>query len=308
MWVYEARYDKTNNVAVRPAKTRISLAIRPSWSESSLCAQWVAKDPSFLHADNEDFNQTGRMPRLIRVFAGRTLILLVLSCRGWYGYVVPSVVHLKFCFEHCCSSLLVYSIIFPICRSGAVARSEACSFGMQAAPSSIPTPGIFFRGDLVMKEFLRPFSFLRWYKKSSCQLLAKECALSTGKLPRRLAQEQCGYGNWPRPKWPKMFWKAVKQKSNQTFCRTAVFVFIFLMIKLSYISYNWAASSEFGTYCLCIRTVSPEPSLLAHISSEPRGTFSQKARSLAPLNGWACAVKICYDGMLEDTNSLDAAQ
>ena len=32
------------------------------------------------------------------------------------------------------------------------------------------------------------------------------------------------------------------------------------------------------------------------------------ARSLAPLNGWACAVKICHDGMLEDTNSLDGAQ
>ena len=29
-------------------------------------------------------------------------------------------------------------------------------------------------------------------QKSSCQLLAKECALSTGKLPRRLVQEQCG--------------------------------------------------------------------------------------------------------------------
>ena len=28
----------------------------------------------------------------------------------------------------------------------------------------------------------------------------------------------------------------------------------------------------------------------------------------ASLNGWACAVKICHDGMLEDTNSLDAAQ
>ena len=27
------------------------------------------------------------------------------------------------------------------------------------------------------------------FKKGSCQLLAKECALSTGKLPRRLAQE-----------------------------------------------------------------------------------------------------------------------
>ena len=58
---------------------------------------------------------------------------------------------------------------------------------------------------------------------------------------------------------------------------------------------------------LRIRAVSPEPSLLAHTSSESRGTFRQKARSLAPLNGWACAVKIGHDGMLEDTNSLDAA-
>ena len=58
---------------------------------------------------------------------------------------------------------------------------------------------------------------------------------------------------------------------------------------------------------LRIRAVSPEPSLLAHTSSESRGTFRQKARSLAPLNDWACAVKICHDGMLEDTNSLDGA-
>ena len=58
---------------------------------------------------------------------------------------------------------------------------------------------------------------------------------------------------------------------------------------------------------LRIRAVSPEPPLLAHTSSESRGTFRQKARSLAPLNVWACAVKICHDGMLEDTNSLDGA-
>ena len=55
------------------------------------------------------------------------------------------------------------------------------------------------------------------------------------------------------------------------------------------------------------RAISPEPPLLAHTSSESRGTFKQKARSLAPLNGWACAVKICHDGMLEDINSLDAS-
>ena len=42
---------------------------------------------------------------------------------------------------------------------------------------------------------------------------------------------------------------------------------------------------------LRIRAVSPEPPLLAHTSSESKGTFRQKARSLAPLNGWAYAVK-----------------
>ena len=47
----------------------------PVWSESSLCAQEVAKDPSFPQADSEDSDQTGRMPRLIWVFAGRTVIV-----------------------------------------------------------------------------------------------------------------------------------------------------------------------------------------------------------------------------------------
>ena len=66
----------------------------------------------------------------------------------------------------------------------------------------------------------------------------------------------------------------------------------------------WAAKVQAS---LRIRAVSPEPSLLAHTSSESRGTLRQKARSLAPLNGWPCAVTICHDGMLEDTISLDAA-
>ena len=60
MNINEPRHDKTNKVTVRPAKTQISLGIR-----CSLCAEWVAKDPSFLHADSEDSDQTGRMPRLI---------------------------------------------------------------------------------------------------------------------------------------------------------------------------------------------------------------------------------------------------
>ena len=69
-------------MSVRPAKTQISLGIRPVWSDSSLCAHWVARYPSFLHADSEDSDQTGRLPRLIWVFARCTLILLVLSWGG----------------------------------------------------------------------------------------------------------------------------------------------------------------------------------------------------------------------------------
>ena len=56
--------------SVRPSKTQTSLGIHPDWSESSMCAQWVAKDPSFLRVDSEDSDRTGQMHRLIWVFAG----------------------------------------------------------------------------------------------------------------------------------------------------------------------------------------------------------------------------------------------
>ena len=39
-------------------------------AKTSQCEQWVAEDPMFLHADSEDSDQTGRMHRLICVFAG----------------------------------------------------------------------------------------------------------------------------------------------------------------------------------------------------------------------------------------------
>ena len=50
----------------------------------------------------------------------------------------------------------------------------------------------------------------------------------------------------------------------------------------------WAASSEFGTYRLCEQWAKRD--------------LQTESQILAPLNGWTCAVKICHDGMLEDTN------
>ena len=80
--INEPWHDKTNKMSVCPAKTQISLGIRPVWSESSLFA-WRKFESLATHwVHSEDSDQTGRMPRLIWVFAGRTLILLVLSQGG----------------------------------------------------------------------------------------------------------------------------------------------------------------------------------------------------------------------------------
>ena len=58
-----------------PCEDSDQLGIRPVWSESSLCPQWVAKDPSFLHADSQDLIRLGDVSL-------RWDILLLLSWGG----------------------------------------------------------------------------------------------------------------------------------------------------------------------------------------------------------------------------------
>ena len=75
-WV-TARQNQQNDMC---AKCRLRSAWASAQSDqSSQCTQWVAEDPMFLHAYSEEFDQTGQMPKLIWVFAGRKVILLVLS-------------------------------------------------------------------------------------------------------------------------------------------------------------------------------------------------------------------------------------
>ena len=66
----------------QPMKTHIGLSIRPVRSESLVCALWLAKDQRFLQVDSEVSDQTGWLPRLIRVFPGAHVIWLVLLCCG----------------------------------------------------------------------------------------------------------------------------------------------------------------------------------------------------------------------------------
>ena len=46
---FEPPHDKTNKMTMHPAKTRSAWAFMQT-DQSSLCAEWVVKDPSFLHA------------------------------------------------------------------------------------------------------------------------------------------------------------------------------------------------------------------------------------------------------------------
>ena len=83
--------NQQNGNYVHPAKTQITLGIHPVWSETLLCAHWVAKDPSILHVDSKDSDQTGQMTRLIWVIVGAHDILLVLSC--WDTVILYLLVH-----------------------------------------------------------------------------------------------------------------------------------------------------------------------------------------------------------------------
>ena len=81
---YEPPHDKTNKMAcVCPAKTQISLGICPVWSIFAVCMKkaWVLSYP--LSAQRSLWS--GRMPRLIWVFAARShfvgFVMLQLICQ-----------------------------------------------------------------------------------------------------------------------------------------------------------------------------------------------------------------------------------
>ena len=65
---------------VRPAKTQISFGIRPVWSESSLSAWRKLGSLATQWTHSEDSDQTGRMPRLIWIFTGRTTVRMKKAC------------------------------------------------------------------------------------------------------------------------------------------------------------------------------------------------------------------------------------
>ena len=79
---HEPRHDKTIKMSVRPAKTQISLGIRPVWSVSSLSAWRKLGFLATRWVHSKDSDQTGWMPRLVWLCWGLTSQSTIFqSCR-----------------------------------------------------------------------------------------------------------------------------------------------------------------------------------------------------------------------------------
>ena len=81
MFSFEPPHDKTNKMACALSEESDQSSLSAWRKLGSLATHW---------AHSKDFDQTGKMPRLIWVFAGRTVILLVLSWGGSFFLVLFS--------------------------------------------------------------------------------------------------------------------------------------------------------------------------------------------------------------------------
>ena len=101
------RMTKPTKWHVRPAKTQISLGIRPVWLVSSLSAWKSTGSLATISAHSEDSDQTGWMPRLVVVFAG---------CKGHFiGFVMHRLIY-PFSDMHFGSFLAIHSLHAGVVR------------------------------------------------------------------------------------------------------------------------------------------------------------------------------------------------
>ena len=76
--------------------------------------------------------------------------------------------------------------------AGPPSESGASLTANQGVAGSSPGPATFFHLDLVMKKITTTILTLPLIQQGQWSVTGKSWALSTGKLPRRLAQNQCG--------------------------------------------------------------------------------------------------------------------
>ena len=116
---------QTNKMTCAPSLDSDQPGHPSSLIRAFACAQQEAKDPRFLHADREDSDQTGRMPRLIGVFAGRT--------GHFVGFVVLR---------------LLYMFIFKV---------HSVPLLISDIPTTVSASVVSFLFDLILEEIIHAF-------------------------------------------------------------------------------------------------------------------------------------------------------
>ena len=119
-------HKKTTTIGLCFMASFIFNSIHPVWSESSLSA-WRKLGSLANHwAHSEDSDQTGQMPRLTWVSAGRTVILLVLS---WRSSLIYCLQHKQVKIWGPCHkndmSLITTKPVFKVCEQ--VRHKPACT-------------------------------------------------------------------------------------------------------------------------------------------------------------------------------------
>ena len=173
--LYEPPHDKTNKMIFAPSKD----ADQPGHPLSLIrvcCLHEETLGPQLpIEHTVKTLIRLGIRPGWSESAVGAQIILLVLSWGGSYRYDPKYSDRLIMLGKQCRP------------RSDHSWRSSLIRVYIRFATASAS----FRHITNPIVQILRPFFLFRWFK-SSCQLLAKEYALSTGKLLRRLAQEQCG--------------------------------------------------------------------------------------------------------------------
>ena len=196
---------------------------KPDKSDPSLrCAlKWVAKDPRFLHVDSEDSDQTGRMPRLIWVFAGRTghfvgfvmrwliwqsgqtffatvLFLEVISWpREFWIVELNSNVHNIPLFSFSCMAVLVVLLLVPLMHVvvpfvSCYSLGNSCQhLGIFCCPLAISCPTFYFLFCPIFSSYLgQMFLILLPTEMSSVMKKAVFGALRAGKTQTGLLSDR----------------------------------------------------------------------------------------------------------------------
>ena len=171
-----ARQD-LNRRLVLPAKTQISLRIRVKYTRIETFQRWI----------KETLCHTEWMYKLIGVFAGRTGLIVGFAVR----WLFCELRRFRFSFQYIWINVSALYLAEILCLKNRMtwrwstklySRPRWLSWmrrptGDQEVAGSTPAEvGNILSWRLIMKYFLRSFSPFRWFKKDSCQFLAKDCA------------------------------------------------------------------------------------------------------------------------------------